>query len=69
MLNFDVGHYFGATGKHPNELIEKLHDRIFSIHLKDKTGPDGYPPDSNAPWGHGDTPLRDILPERRGRIQ
>ena len=61
MLNLDVGHYFGATGKDPTELIRKLHDRIYSIHLKDKTGPSGYPPDTNAPWGQGDTPLRDIL--------
>ena len=61
MLNLDVGHYFGATGKNPTELMRKLHDRIYSIHLKDKTGPDGYPPDSNAPWGHGETPLGDIL--------
>lgn len=61
MLNLDVGHYFGATGKHPNELIEKLHDRIFSIHLKDKTGKDADPADTNAPWGEGDTPLEDIL--------
>ena len=61
MLNLDVGHYFGATGLHPNELITKLHERIYSIHLKDKTGKDGYPPDTNAPWGQGDTPLRDIL--------
>ncbi|MEA3478562.1 MAG: sugar phosphate isomerase/epimerase [Bacteroidota bacterium] len=61
MLNLDVGHYFGATGLHPNDLISKLHDRIYSIHLKDKTGKDGYPPDTNAPWGQGDTPLRDIL--------
>jgi len=61
MLNLDVGHYFGATGLHPNELITKLHERIYSIHLKDKTGKNGYPPDTNAPWGQGDTPLRDIL--------
>ncbi len=61
MLNLDVGHYFGATGKHPNELIEKLHDRIYSIHLKDKTGKDADPADTNAPWGQGDTPLGDIL--------
>jgi sugar phosphate isomerase/epimerase len=61
MLNFDVGHYFGATGKHPNELIEKLHDRIFSIHLKDKTAIDADPPDTNMPWGEGDTPLAEIL--------
>jgi len=61
MLNFDVGHYFGATGKHPNELIEELHDRIYSIHLKDKTAIDADPPDTNMPWGEGDTPLADIL--------
>lgn len=61
MLNLDVGHYFGATDLHPNELITKLHDRIYSIHIKDKTGKYGYPPDTNAPWGQGDTPLRDIL--------
>ncbi len=61
MLNLDVGHYFGATGLHPNELITKLHERIYSIHLKDKTAKNGYPPDTNAPWGQGDTPLRDIL--------
>jgi len=61
MLNLDVGHYFGATGLHPNDLISKLHERIYSIHLKDKTGIDGYPPDTNAPWGQGDTPLSDIL--------
>ncbi len=60
-LNLDVGHYFGATGLHPNELIEKLHDRIYSIHLKDKTGKDADPADTNAPWGEGDTPLGDIL--------
>ena len=61
MLNFDVGHYWGATGKHPNEIIERLHDRIFSIHLKDKTGKIGNPPNTNMPWGEGDTPIHDIL--------
>ncbi|HPT32246.1 MAG TPA: sugar phosphate isomerase/epimerase, partial [Prolixibacteraceae bacterium] len=43
-LNFDAGHYYGATGKHPNEIVEKLHDRIFSIHLKDKTSKTATPP-------------------------
>jgi len=61
MLNLDVGHYFGATGKNPTELIRKLHKRIYSIHLKDKTGNNGYPPDTNAQWGQGDTPLSDVL--------
>jgi sugar phosphate isomerase/epimerase len=61
MLNFDAGHYFGATGKNPTELIKKLHDRIYSIHLKDKTAKDADPPDTNMPWGEGDTPLGEIL--------
>jgi hypothetical protein len=61
MLNLDVGHYFGATGKHPNEIMEKLHDRIYSIHLKDKTGRDSEPANTNKPWGEGETPLGDIL--------
>ena len=61
MLNFDAGHYFGATGLHPNGIIEKLHDRIFSIHMKDKTGPNGTPPNANVEWGKGETPNADIL--------
>jgi sugar phosphate isomerase/epimerase len=61
MLNFDAGHYFGATGLHPNGLIEKLHSRIFSIHMKDKTGPAGTPPNTNKPWGEGETAIADIL--------
>jgi sugar phosphate isomerase/epimerase len=61
MLNFDVGHYWGATGNHPNEIIEKFHDRIVSLHIKDKTGPDEEPRDSNMPFGEGSTPIADIL--------
>jgi len=61
MLNFDAGHYFGATGLHPNGIIERLHSRIVSIHLKDKTGPKGNPANTNMPWGKGETPIADIL--------
>ena len=61
MLNFDVGHYFGATGLHPNGIIEKLHDRIASIHIKDKTGPKATPPNTNMEFGKGETPVADIL--------
>ncbi len=38
MLNFDAGHYFGATGKQ-----------------------NGTPPNTNMPWGKGDTPIADML--------
>jgi sugar phosphate isomerase/epimerase len=61
MLNFDAGHYFGATGLHPNGIIERLHNRIISIHLKDKTGPKSNPANTNMSWGKGETPIADIL--------
>jgi sugar phosphate isomerase/epimerase len=61
MLNFDAGHYFGATGLHPNGIIERLHNRIVSIHMKDKTGPKSNPANTNMPWGKGETPIADIL--------
>jgi len=61
MLNFDVGHYWGATGQHPNQVIEKFHDRIISLHIKDKTGPEQEPSNANRPFGKGSTPLGDIL--------
>jgi len=61
MLNLDAGHYFGATGLHPNGIIERLHNRIVSIHIKDKTGPKANPANTNMPFGKGETPIADIL--------
>jgi sugar phosphate isomerase/epimerase len=61
MLNFDSGHFFGSTGIHPNTIIEKYHDRIVSIHIKDKTGPKTDPANTNQVWGQGESPLEDIL--------
>jgi len=61
-LNFDIGHYFGSTGKSPAEFIEKYHTQISSIHLKDKTAKDDeVKPDSNKPWGEGATPISEVL--------
>ena len=61
MLNFDFGHYYGSTGKNPCDFIEKYHDRIFSMHTKDKTGPNAVKPNENQVWGQGETPLEDVL--------
>ena len=61
MLNLDVGHYYGATGRNPCVLIMRLNKRIVSIHLKDKTGPNDNPKDENTPFGEGSTPLVEIL--------
>ena len=56
-FNFDVGHYFAGTkGLSPIPVIEKYHDRIVSLHLKDRTADDG-----NLPWGQGKTPIKEIL--------
>jgi sugar phosphate isomerase/epimerase len=61
MMNFDGGHFFGSTGIHPNTIIEKYHDRIFSVHMKDKTGPKTDPANQNQVWGQGESPIADIL--------
>lgn len=61
MLNLDAGHYFGATGLHPNAIIEKYHDKMRSIHIKDKTSPKNVKPGTNMPFGQGETPIADIL--------
>ncbi len=61
MMNFDTGHFFGSTGIHPNTIIEKYHDRIISIHMKDKTGPKTDPANQNQVWGQGESPISDIL--------
>jgi hypothetical protein len=60
-LNLDAGHYYGATGLHPNDVIIKYHDKMRSIHIKDKTGPKSTPAATNMPFGKGETPIADIL--------
>src|SRR5512133_3400043 len=45
-LNLDIGHYWGSTGDHPNNVIEKYHNLIPSIHVKDKTGPKNAQPNA-----------------------
>ncbi|MBK7481077.1 MAG: sugar phosphate isomerase/epimerase [Bacteroidales bacterium] len=61
MLNLDVGHYYGATGLHPNDVIIKYHNRMRSIHIKDKTGPKHATPNTNMQFGQGETPIADVL--------
>jgi sugar phosphate isomerase/epimerase len=61
MLNLDAGHYFGATGLNPCTLIERLHNRIVSLHIKDKTGPKAQEPNTNKQFGKGETPVIEML--------
>ena len=64
-LNFDIGHYLGSTGKDPIAFIEKYHDQIASIHVKDKTAkaPEGSEVKGNVnkPFGQGNTPVNEVL--------
>lgn len=56
-FNLDVGHYVaGSKGLSPIPVLEKYHDRILSIHLKDRTADGG-----NVAWGQGQTPIKEIL--------
>jgi len=56
-FNFDIGHYVAGTkGKSPIPVIEKYHDKIISLHLKDRNA-EG----ANLPWGEGQTPIKDVL--------
>jgi len=56
-FNLDIGHYVAGThGKSPIPVIEKYHDKIISMHLKDRTADGG-----NLPWGQGQTPIKEVL--------
>jgi len=62
-LNLDCGHYIAAGGKNTKEsllaLIEAKHDRITSMHIKDRKNKENG--GKNVVWGEGDTPLKEIL--------
>ena len=65
-INFDIGHYVAATTDHatrfiaPLAFIEKYHEKIFSIHLKDRTTKANG--SKNLMFGKGDTPLAKLFP-------
>ena len=56
-INLDIGHYVAGTSSSPVPFIEKYHDRITSMHIKDRKFHDG----PNQPWGQGDTPIKEVL--------
>jgi len=58
-INLDIGHYTAANEDSVLGVIEKFHDRILSLHLKDrKNKAHGG---ANLPWGQGDTPIAAAL--------
>jgi sugar phosphate isomerase/epimerase len=66
-INLDIGHYIAVGGDNTKEtllkFIEKNHDRICSLHLKDRNAPTEMSPNDrdNKIWGQGDTPIKEVL--------
>ena len=55
-VTLDIGH-FTAGNQDPVAFIQKHHDRIVNIHVRDRERNNG----PNRPFGQGHTPIRDVL--------
>ena len=59
MINYDIGHFTAANDTDPLDMVRKYHDRIVSIHIKDRTTK--AKGQKNLPFGEGDTPLAGLF--------
>ena len=60
-INLDIGHYGAGTGEPAIPMIEKHHDRILSLHLKDRKKKSLLSGAPNMPFGEGDTQVAEVL--------
>lgn len=58
-INLDIGHWVAAGNPSVIPFIEAHHERIESLHIKDRTTPEHG--QLNLPWGEGDTPIGPVL--------
>jgi sugar phosphate isomerase/epimerase len=56
-INLDIGHFMAGNSTSPIPFLQKHHDRVTHIHLKDRKTNNG----PNVPWGTGDTPIKETL--------
>jgi len=55
-INLDIGH-FTAAGFDPVSYLEQHHERILTLHIKDRKKDHG----PNMPWGQGETDIRGVM--------
>lgn len=55
MVNLDIGHFVSA-GYDPLDYIQKHHDKISTLHIKDRNKAH-----ANLPFGQGETPIKEVL--------
>lgn len=55
-VNLDIGH-FTAAGGDAVAYLRQHHDKIVTIHIKDRKKNHG----ANLPFGHGETPIKEVL--------
>ena len=64
-MNLDLGHYTAAGNTDAMELIQKQHQNILSMHVKDRKNPENGK--KNMPFGQGDTPIKEVLQMMRDK--
>lgn len=55
--NVDLGHFVAGNNTSPVPFIEKYHERITHVHVKDRKMNNG----GNTPFGEGETPIKEVL--------
>ena len=58
-MNLDLGHYIAAGNTDAFDFIQKNHEHILSMHVKDRQNPENGK--KNVVFGQGDTPIAEVL--------